>query len=133
MARTRPGRSTLIENCALVRSGFGAIENSAFMVENGRFTAVGRRADMQVPPGATRVDLSGKTVMPTMVDMHGHFGFQNVAQGTMSKEMFTRENLLDHMRHDAGYHCDQCHGRHLHRAKTHFTHDRAQHAVDVDA
>jgi imidazolonepropionase-like amidohydrolase len=89
---------TVYEGARLITGDGVAIENSAFMVENGRFTAVGRRADMQVPPGATRVDLSGKTVMPTMVDMHGHFGFQNVSQGTMSKEMFTRENLLDHMR-----------------------------------
>ena len=35
--------------------------------------------------------------MPTMVDLHGHIGFQNVAQGTMSKEMYTRDNLVDHL------------------------------------
>jgi hypothetical protein len=35
--------------------------------------------------------------MPTLVDMHGHFGFQNLAEGTMSKESFTRENLIDHL------------------------------------
>src|SRR5213076_1553261 len=33
----------------------------------------------------------------TMVDLHGHFGFQNIPAGTMSKETFTRENLIDHM------------------------------------
>jgi imidazolonepropionase-like amidohydrolase len=32
-----------------------------------------------------------------MVDLHGHLGFQNVAAGTMSKETFTRENLIDHL------------------------------------
>src|SRR5262249_11851162 len=88
---------TVFEGARLITGDGATIENSAFMVENGRFTAVGRRADMQVPPGAARVDLSGKTVMPTMVDMHGHFGYQNLAQGTMSKETFTRENLIDHM------------------------------------
>jgi len=44
-----------------------------------------------------RVDLTGKTVMPTMVDLHGHFGFQNVPEGTMSKETYTRDNLIDHL------------------------------------
>src|SRR5437762_711049 len=71
---------TVFEGARLITGDGITIENSAFMVENGRFTAVGRRADMQVPPGATRVDLAGKTVMPTMVDLHGHFGYQNVAQ-----------------------------------------------------
>ena len=52
---------------------------------------------MQIPAGAARVDLTGKTVMPAMVDLHGHLGFQNVPAASMSKEMFTRENLIDHL------------------------------------
>ena len=32
-----------------------------------------------------------------MIDLHGHLGFQNVAAGTMSKETFTRDNLIDHL------------------------------------
>jgi len=49
------------------------------------------------------VDLTGKTVMPTLVDLHGHYGFQNVAAGTMSKDFFTRRNLIDHMQRLAYY------------------------------
>ena len=88
---------TVYEGARLITGDGDAIENSAFIVENNRFTAVGRRADVPVPPGAARVDLTGKTVMPTMVDLHGHYGFQNIPEGTMSKEIFTRENLIDHM------------------------------------
>src|SRR5262249_33514534 len=87
----------VFEGARLITGDGSTIENSAFVAENGRFTLVGRRADAQVPAGATRVDLSGKTVMPAMVDLHGHVGYQNVAAGTMSKEMFTRENLIDHL------------------------------------
>src|SRR6266436_1625238 len=79
------------------RAAGGTIENSAFVVENGLFTQVGRRGELQLPAGAGRVDLTGKTVMPTMVDLHGHLGFQNIPAGTMSKETFTRENLIDHL------------------------------------
>jgi imidazolonepropionase-like amidohydrolase len=89
---------TLFEGARLITGdGSAPIENSAFIVDNNQFTAVGRRGEVQVPPGAARVDLTGKTVMPTMVDLHGHIGFQNVAEGTMSKEMYTRENLIDHL------------------------------------
>jgi imidazolonepropionase-like amidohydrolase len=77
--------------------GTAPIENSVFIVENTHFTRVGRRGEVEIPPGAARVDLTGKTVMPAMVDLHGHLGFQNVAEGTMSKETFTRENLIDHL------------------------------------
>src|SRR3954471_11539540 len=89
--------TTVFEGARLITGDGSAIENSAFVVVNDKFTAVGRRGEVAVPAGAARVDLSGKTVMPAMVDMHGHLGFQNVAAGTMSKEMFTRDNLIDHL------------------------------------
>src|SRR4051794_34233480 len=83
--------ATVFEGARLITGDGATIENSAFVVVNDKFTAVGRRGEVAVPAGAARVDLSGKTVMPAMVDMHGHLGFQNVAAGNMSKEMFTRE------------------------------------------
>jgi imidazolonepropionase-like amidohydrolase len=73
------------------------IESSAFIVQNGQFTAVGKEGALKVPASATHVDLTGKTVMPAMVDLHGHLGYQNIPAGTMSKETFTRENLIDHL------------------------------------
>jgi imidazolonepropionase-like amidohydrolase len=77
--------------------GSAAIEDSAFVVQDGKFTAAGKKGEVQAPAGATHVDLTGKTVMPAMVDLHGHLGYQNIPQGTMSKETFTRENLIDHL------------------------------------
>jgi len=93
-----PAAVTVFEGARLITGdGSAPIESSAFMVENGVFTRVGRRGELAVPAGTTHVDLTGKTVMPTMTDLHGHIGFQNVAEGTMSKETFTRENLIDHL------------------------------------
>src|SRR6266436_1440941 len=90
--------TTVFEGARLITGDGGApIENSAIVVVNNQFTQVGRRGEVQAPAGAARVDLTGKTVMPAMVDLHGHLGFQNVAAGTMSKETFTRENLIDHL------------------------------------
>src|SRR5262245_44876506 len=78
-------RVTVFEGARLIAGdGSAPIEDSAFIVENNQFTYVGRRADVNVPAGATRVDLAGKTVMPTLVDLHGHIGFQNIVEGTMS-------------------------------------------------
>lgn len=95
---TPPSNAIVFEGARLIDGNGGApIEDSAFIVENDHFTWAGRRADVQAPPGATHVDLRGKTVMPTLTDLHGHIGFQNIAEGTMSKEMFTRENLVDHL------------------------------------
>jgi imidazolonepropionase-like amidohydrolase len=89
---------TVFEGARLIAGDGGApIEDAVFLVQDDRFTAVGRRGAVDVPEGARRVDLTGKTVMPAMVDVHGHYGYQNVPNASMSKEMFTRENLIDHM------------------------------------
>jgi imidazolonepropionase-like amidohydrolase len=93
----RPG-ATVFEGARLILGDGGSpIENSAFLVIADRFTQVGRRGELRIPAGAAHVDLTGKTVMPALVDLHGHFGFQNVIEGTMSKAFYTRENLIDHL------------------------------------
>ncbi len=56
----------------IVGDGSAAIENAAFVVDDGRFVAVGAAGAFSVPAGATRVDLSGMTVMPAIVDAHTH-------------------------------------------------------------
>ncbi len=97
-AQSQAPRVAVYEGARLITGdGSPAIENSAFVVQGTQVTQVGRKGQVQVPAGATHVDLTGKTVMPTLTDMHGHYGFQNLAQGTMSKESFTRANLIDHM------------------------------------
>ena len=73
------------------------IENAAFLVVNHRFTRVGRAGEVTAPAGASRVDLSGKTVMPAFVDMHSHVGFENATTASELKENFTRENMVDHL------------------------------------
>jgi len=64
------------------------IENASFVVSGGRFTQVGRAADVKVPAGAMRVNLDGKTVMPTIIDTHNHLSQ-------------TREMLIDDLRRRA--------------------------------
>ena len=98
LAHTAAQGQTVYEGARLITGNGSVIENGAFVVEGGRFTQVGRRGELQVPPGAVHVELADKTVMPTLVDLHGHIGFQNIPAGTMSKATFTRDNLIDHLR-----------------------------------
>src|SRR6478736_10132106 len=77
-------QTRLYEGARLITGdGSAPIENSAFLVENTQFTRVGRKGEVQVPAGAVHVDLTGKTVMPTKVDIHGHIGYQHDSDGTM--------------------------------------------------
>src|SRR4051794_13979496 len=58
----------------IVGDGSAPVENSAFIVETGRFTRIGKRGEVQAPAGATHVDLTGKTVMPALINTHAHLG-----------------------------------------------------------
>jgi imidazolonepropionase-like amidohydrolase/ABC-type molybdate transport system substrate-binding protein len=71
------------------------IENSAFLVEGSRFTRVGRKGELTAPEGASRVDLTGKTVMPAIINAHGHLGYRRGA--SFAVENYTRENIIDHL------------------------------------
>src|SRR5215470_3965508 len=79
------------------------IENAAFLVEGDSFTWVGRKGERQPPANATRVDLTGKTVMPTLIDGHNHIGLVNEKDGTNTKKNYTRENLTDQLQRYAYY------------------------------
>jgi imidazolonepropionase-like amidohydrolase len=96
-------RVSVFEGARLITGDGSVIENAVFIVENGVFTRVGPRDTVQVPQGATRINLAGKTVMPGKVDLHGHIGYQHDADGTMAKEYFTRENLIEHLERLAYY------------------------------
>ena len=87
----------------IIGDGSSPIENSAFLIENNRFSKVGTKGKVQAPPGAARVDLTGKTVMPGIVDAHSHPGYTNIKANRTEKETYTRENLVDHMRRMAYY------------------------------
>jgi imidazolonepropionase-like amidohydrolase len=93
-----PSSATLFEGARLiVGDDTPPIENSAFLVEDRKITKVGRKGEVEAPVGAARVDLTGKTVMPAIVDAHGHLGFLDQNTGLLSKANFTRENYIDHL------------------------------------
>jgi imidazolonepropionase-like amidohydrolase len=69
------------------------IDNSAFIVENGQFGRVGRRGEIPAAAGTIRIDVTGKTVMPALIDAHAHVGYTKGL--TDLQENYTRENFTD--------------------------------------
>jgi imidazolonepropionase-like amidohydrolase len=90
-----PGSAqTLFEGARLIPGdGSAAVEDAAFLVEGGVIARIGRRGEIALPSGASRVDLAGKTVMPALISTHVHPGFQNGL--SYAAENFTRENIMD--------------------------------------
>lgn len=81
---------TVFEGARLLVGDGSVIENATFVVDDDRLVAVGRSDDVEVPPGAERVDLTGRTVMPAIIDTHVHLGE-------------TRDELVEDLRRKAYY------------------------------
>jgi imidazolonepropionase-like amidohydrolase len=95
VVHTQAPRKVIVFEGARLIAGDGrpAIDNAAFVIEGDTVTAVGPNASVRVPAGAVHVDLTGKTVMPGIVDAHTHPGYRR--RLTFSADNYTRENLLD--------------------------------------
>ena len=52
----------------------GVIENATVLIQENRIVAVGPSGSVPVPANARRVDVRGKTIMPGIIDVHGHLG-----------------------------------------------------------
>lgn len=85
----------------IVGDSSAPIENGAFVVQNGHITAVGKKGAIATPSGATRVDLTGKTVMPAMINAHVHIGYEGYT--SWGAENYTPQNVLDHLQREAFY------------------------------
>jgi len=57
---------------AITMKGKEIIENADIVVRDNRIVAIGPRGSVQVPAGAREIDVTGKVVMPGMVDTHYH-------------------------------------------------------------
>jgi imidazolonepropionase-like amidohydrolase len=97
-----PAQAVLYEGARLiVGDGSPAIERGAFVVQDGRITAIGAQGAVTAPAAAARVPLTGKTVMPAMINLHVHIGYEGYT--TWRAENHTPENILDHLQREAFY------------------------------
>ena len=67
-----PSDAIAYEGGRIIVGNGDVIENGTLLVDEGRLTAVGETDTVEVPAGAERVDLSGHTFMPAIIDTHVH-------------------------------------------------------------
>ena len=63
---------TVFEGARVIVGDGRTMENATIVVQGDRITQAGAASTIKVPAGATRVSLTGKTVMPAIVDSHVH-------------------------------------------------------------
>jgi imidazolonepropionase-like amidohydrolase len=64
-------------------TGAAPISDGAVLIEGERVLEVGRAQEITAPPGTTVIDVTGKTIMPGLIDAHDHMshtGFESAAR-----------------------------------------------------
>jgi Tol biopolymer transport system component len=69
----RPSGTTVLRGARVITMrGDEVIERGDVVVQDNRIVAVGVHGSVPVPPGATIVDVTGKTIVPGFLDIHYH-------------------------------------------------------------
>ncbi|MFN3932458.1 MAG: amidohydrolase family protein [Brevundimonas sp.] len=66
------GRMALVGARLITMNGAEVIENGTIVVDGNRIEAIGSTASMTLPAGIPTLDMTGKTIMPGLVDTHWH-------------------------------------------------------------
>ncbi|MFN8059198.1 MAG: amidohydrolase family protein [Vicinamibacterales bacterium] len=72
-------------------TGDAPIENAILLVRDGRVEAAGPASAVSVPEGFARVDVAGKTIMPGLINAHGHVN--DVVGLKSAPEQYTTANI----------------------------------------
>ena len=66
------GRVALVGARIITMNGAEVIESGTLILNGNRIESVGPAGSVSIPEGTTQIDASGKTIIPGIVDAHGH-------------------------------------------------------------
>lgn len=85
---------TLYRGANIIPGDGSVAFTGSIAVQDGLITAIG--TDLEAAPGDEMIDLAGASIMPTLIDVHGHAGY---LKGHLAEAAnYSRENVLDHLR-----------------------------------
>jgi imidazolonepropionase-like amidohydrolase len=82
-------------------AGNAPIRDGVIVVSDGRIQAVGPRASTPIPKGATVISGEGKTLIPGLINAHGHVGMTKGLKA--GPENYSEESVLAQLRQYARY------------------------------
>src|SRR5579859_5846650 len=94
--------TTVLENVTVIDgTGAPAKPNSAIVMTDGKIAYVGPVSGLKAPAGAKVLNLSGKFVMPGIIDSHVHIGMMHDV--TQDEKYETPENVQADLKQYAAY------------------------------
>jgi imidazolonepropionase-like amidohydrolase len=96
----QPAGAKAFTGARLIDGTAGApIENATIVVRSGRIAAVGPADRVSIPADAARISLAGKTVIPGLINSHGHVG-DTVG---LDADRYSADNVMRDLRTYAAY------------------------------
>lgn len=77
-------------------TGGPAIENSVLVLDGNHIAAAGKAGSVTIPKGADVRDVTGKTIMPLLVNLHGHLGLSTNGADSVAGH-YTEENVVNQL------------------------------------
>lgn len=74
-------------------TGRAPLEQATLVITNGRIAAIGPSASVPIPAGAVRIDISGKTILPGLINAHGHLNVDANTKLPVSEHLRQRLRL----------------------------------------
>jgi imidazolonepropionase-like amidohydrolase len=82
-------------------TGAAPVPDATIVIRGEKIIAIGPSSKVKTPSGADVVDLSGKVIVPGILNLHGHVG--NTKGLNQDRSYFTRENVIENLRTYAMY------------------------------
>src|SRR5437667_10100818 len=91
---TPPVSPAVVIDGAQIWDGTGSppVQDAILVMKGDYIEDVGARGAVSVPPGAKTVSGKGKTLIPGLINMHGHLGMTKGLK--MARENYSKENIL---------------------------------------
>src|SRR5206468_1259086 len=87
LALQQPGVTAIRAGTLIDGTGAAPLKNAVVLVQGDRITAVG--TNVQVPAGATVIDLSAATLLPGFIDAHVHLAGRTIGDGDWQHSRLT--------------------------------------------
>ena len=95
-------QTTVLTHATLIDgSGQAPVSDASIIIEGGTIRDAGPSSRVKAPEGATVVDLKGKSVIPGIINLHGHVGM--VKGLSQDAKNYTRDNVEANLHNYATY------------------------------
>ncbi len=93
-------QAVLLDRARVIVGDGSVIEQGSILIEDGVISVIDPQAN-QLGDAVEVVDLSGKTIIPALIDGHAHLGYQG--RETWGAENYNRDNLIENLQRYAYY------------------------------